>query len=91
MMGWGIGWLFWLVVRFLGDRGAHEGRLHIFLFCHAGGLAPAARHIAGSHDSVLSEDCSHQSRSALGGVNDDGVVFDDCVGADGGLWETKSM
>ena len=33
----------------------------------------------------------HQSRSALGGVNDDGVIYDDCVGADGGLWEIKSM
>ena len=36
-MVWGIGCVFWLVVRFLGDRVAC-GDYIFFLFCHAGGF-----------------------------------------------------
>ena len=49
VMVWGIGCVFWLVVRFLGNNapaalhavGGRQGRLrrlHAFLFCHAGGF-----------------------------------------------------
>ena len=43
--------------RLAGDKGAHKGRLHIFCFAMRVGLAPAALHIVGYHNSDLSEDC----------------------------------
>ncbi len=41
----------------VGGRQGRLRRLHIFLFCHAGGLAPSALHVVSEHDGVVYGDC----------------------------------
>ena len=92
VMVWGIGCVFWLVVRFLGRQGRPRGGAYIFfLFCHAGGFGACGATCFDEHDSVLSEDCPTNRVPLLVGLTTIASSSMTVGGADGGLWEIKSM
>ena len=92
VMVWGIGCVFWLVVRFLGRQGRPRGGAYIFfLFFHAGGFGACGATCFDEHDSVLSEDCPTNRVPLLVGLTTIASSSMTVGGADGGLWEIKSM